>query len=788
MKLLSHGEQSNLLEHLAEVMSAATCLEERIIFACHDIGKATTPWQQYISNSMGRGSPHPHAAVGGILSALILRELNDNDALAWSLTALHVGAAHHSALQEIRDDPLKNAYLIVSDKQAKNFFLDEQEGIASLLPECPHELLLRSWDQLTTLATNVRARNEWNGQLATLSAESRLTIALRARQCLGRLCLFDHFSAAKQSGNATSIPTLNEALDTHPFTSRKKRIYPESAQTIHRLRVQLKNAFLQVIDADHLFYFIDAPTGLGKTETMLSAAEKILTQQSLHHIVFAVPQVSIADQIFEEYFQNEANAQIWNYRRIESTQSTFADHDKYTDADAVQREQHPFSHPYNVTTFNQVLLAMCHPDRLRCIRGLGLRDAVIIMDEFHKLPLSILPFFFRFAQEFSRQTNCRFIVGSATPLTQLDYFDITDYPRLDQQTTNAIYLNPRINSRRHYRSIGKRNIEQIIEQIEQIHSSTHDNLLVVVNLVAKGTWPLQHHFRGNWNPWQQLDALDNQSTERLILCLDGLMPPYLRRELVIKCKKAMKIRPVTLITTQMIEVGVDLDFDRALIDYQGIAATIQRGGRVGREGRDTPCDVAVFSLITDNEGTTSFDRLNQGEQKNSLRLKINPFKQIQETVNRFRAKEERFFDKWRDIKNDATLSDQLANIQRQIFGAEKFGDKMSTLLDIHSLGGSLGATLENTQFIAELFDEDHQQEIIILKDANAYETLEQLSRLIASNTSTQKERRAYFKILSDHKISINSSILTELNIGTPNAILPHPDESISVYQFQTTIL
>ncbi|MEG0334708.1 MAG: hypothetical protein RR607_09555, partial [Akkermansia sp.] len=103
-------------------------------------------------------------------------------------------------------------------------------------------------------------------------------------------------------------------------------------------------------------------------------------------------------------------------------------------------------------------------------------------------------------------------------------------------------------------------------------------------------------------------------------------------------------------------------------------------------------------------------------------------------------------------------------------------------------GGSLGATLENTQFIAELFDEDHQQEIIILKDANAYETLEQLSRLIASNTSTQKERRAYFKILSDHKISINSSILTELNIGTPNAILPHPDESISVYQFQTTIL
>ena len=52
MKLFSHGGNSDLREHLAEVMSAAESLEEKILFACHDLGKATRVWQDYILHKL----------------------------------------------------------------------------------------------------------------------------------------------------------------------------------------------------------------------------------------------------------------------------------------------------------------------------------------------------------------------------------------------------------------------------------------------------------------------------------------------------------------------------------------------------------------------------------------------------------------------------------------------------------------------------------------------------------------------------------------------------------------
>ena len=107
----------------------------------------------------------------------------------------------------------------------------------------------------------------------------------------------------------------------------------------------------------------------------------------------------------------------------------------------------------------------------------------------------------------------------------------------------------------------------------------------------------------------------------------------------------MKHRPVTLISTQMIEVGVDLDFDAGLIDYQGLAATIQRGGRVGRNGRAEECEVGVFSLI-DDTGKSTRTRLLEVREKYDSRLKVAPFDQIYKVESRFLKLEETFFRTW----------------------------------------------------------------------------------------------------------------------------------------------
>ena len=807
MNLSSHGFGSDLLSHLREVMEAATCLEEKIIMACHDIAKATIPWQEWINQEKKAGqSPHPHALAGGILAAAIILLLEKQkkpaqNTISWSLVALHAGAAHHTNLQEIRVDlsTLKDLRSISKDEQAKTFFLDDQHGIASLLPEIPSHIFQQAWEKLSLLAEiGGEERQGWTCLFKSLPAETLLHTYLRGRGCLGRLCLFDHFSAAKQSGKEIDMPAYDQAVENIPFTLRAKRIYPNSGETIHQLRSSLKTSFLQIVEQDSTFYLIDAPTGLGKTETMLSAAEKIRYNNSLQHIVFTVPQVSIADQIFEEYFATRANAQIWNYRRQEKTEdassetSSHSYNASYDDANALLVEQHPFSHSYNVTTFNQLLLAMFHPHRQRCIRGLGLNNAVIIMDEFHKLPLTILPLFFRFAKKFAEQANCRFILGSATPISLLPYWGLDpDIPQLPKELSERIYKDEEIDARRYYRNIGEQPIDEIIKKIETIHETSDENLLVVVNLVAKGSWPLQRHFRQRWNPWKQIEELDEDSAQRLIICLDGLMPPALRRTLICKCKEVMtlKKRPITLITTQMIEVGVDLDFDRALIDYQGIAATIQRGGRTGREGRKHTCSVDVFSLVT-TAATTSFEELNEVEKENSQRNQVEPFPTIQGCVDQLRKKEKQFFStKWGDrMLKDSELVEELKTIQEKSFGSERYDTLVEKFLPIFNQKERLGATFENTQFIAELFDDDHKLEIVVLKNGDDTAKLIKLANKIKSIQSSKEERKQYFQFISDYKISLNPKILSELYLGEPCGVLPPPDEGIRVFQKESNIL
>ena len=136
MKLFSHGIDSDLREHLAEVMTAAETPEERIISACHDLGKATKAWQAYIIGAAS-ASPHQHAAAGGLFAALLLLERGGDNAAYWSLVALHTAAAHHTALQQLGTAQLDSLALIAGDPQAKAFALDRDGGIASLLPELP---------------------------------------------------------------------------------------------------------------------------------------------------------------------------------------------------------------------------------------------------------------------------------------------------------------------------------------------------------------------------------------------------------------------------------------------------------------------------------------------------------------------------------------------------------------------------------------------------------------------------------------------------------------------------
>ena len=742
---------------------------ENILCACHDIGKATEAWQKYILKTDNRGeSPHPHATAGGLLSCFIILEHYGESALYPAFKALHTGAAHHGSITSIA---INNLHKITCDSQARAFLMDAEQGIASLIPEISSSELESAWLKMKEASniagTQINRLNELFDD--ELTSEMRLDAFIESRELLGRIVEADRFSAEIQS-NGIQNADFKEYLQKD-FVARAMKSLPVSGEKhIYKLRSSLRESFLDELKKrDSIFSFIDAPTGLGKTETMLRGAELIIKKNpEIKKIVFAVTLLSVADQIFDDYLKTSDSSQIWNSRRKESGDSSKEEEtSNFDDAAKLVFESNPFSESYNVTTFNQVLLAMCHPNRNRCMKSLRLASSVIIMDEFHKLPQVILPYFFKFAKRFAEKYNCRFILGSATPLESLDFWNLKESLKLPQEKALEIYSDTTVDRRRLYYNAGCLSIEELADKIEAFEIDEPDkNLLVVVNLIGDGSWPLRRRFNSEYNPWKELEQLKNASAgERIRVCLDGLVIPGIRAEIISETKRLMKEKSVsaTFISTQMVEVGVDLDFDAAIIDYQGIASTIQRGGRVGREGRTVPCKVEVFNLV--KEDTTSFRKLFDFQMKHDERLKFAAFSKLALKEKNFHAKEEEFFNKWGENElTDTELAHQLAEIQQTVFGKAQAPDIGKTLFTISCGDTSLGAGYENAQFIAELISNEKTENILIFESADQYANFKSIFDDVAENKSDMAKRAELRQIMSSNMISPSPAIVSELGL------------------------
>lgn len=413
------------------------------------------------------------------------------------------------------------------------------------------------------------------------------------------------------------------------------------------------------------------------------------------------------------------------------------------------------------------------------------------MDEFHKLPMKILPLFFSAAREFAKVENSIFIFGSATPFEQLEYWGIQDANSLNKAETSKLYSDEIVNNRREYVSLGKLTIDELIESIDERHEKRpSENLLVVVNLVALGSWPLRKHFCGGYNPWR--DAGVTTGNGRSLFVLDGLTPPALRRDIVLRCKEQMRQGGVTLVSTQMVEVGVDLDFDAAIIDYQGLASIIQRGGRVGREGRKDedgntkPCDVSVFSLVV-KDGDTSFDRLLRAYAESSLSREI----LNESTINRFADEEKKFFKKWMaDTRfKDQDLTEKLRDIQIKVFRNKETSNLWEEFFLNEQIRSNLGLCFENAQFLADLGGADYGVDIVVLPDISiANHLIYDLSNKINSNNSSLDERIEFRKILTDYSVSLNPSLKDELTINSHFWGIVSTPEPVSVYVSDSSII
>ncbi len=150
-----------------------------------------------------------------------------------------------------------------------------------------------------------------------------------------------------------------------------------------------------------------------------------------------------------------------------------------------------------------------------------------------------------------------------------------------------------------------------------------------------------------------------------------------------------------------------------------------------------------------------------------------------------------FFDGWKkdDILHDSDLSRRLSEIQQNTFQELSFSSEDFTgqWFSIQKYQQDLGCTFENAQWVAELFDTENDNEIILAESQEILDRLIFLDKRIGTNSSTPEERKEFLSLLNDRKIAPTHTVLEQLGLGTPAARLAYPD-SLDVYLLSAMIL
>jgi len=615
--LLSHPDKL-LSDHLLQVSKLARqfsdeceCpLTARINFAeiasligsSHDLGKATPYFQQYIRERdpvRRRKQGADPRTKHGLISALVAYWLVDAQ------------VRHISAEQQGLDFLPYAAYLVVKhhhgnlDTPLNSVIIDDRKE--KLLLEQWHSMNKDAFRSLLELIGIGYAYELISRNFGSLKANLINRLQLRPR--LRNISTYEYYylvntlysiviDADKTDVGIGSLPARAKIAPDVVNIYRQKRGWDQPQSNIDSIRNQVyfeSASRIEDMDLKHYILSMNVPTGLGKTLAAFNCALKLRRRiESVRNyaprIIYALPFLSIIEQNFDSISHalgEEAGSNI--LLKHHHLSDVF-----YKDDDDDERkisESELLTEGWNseiiVTTFVQLFHTLIGY-RNRSLRKLHrIANSIIILDEIQSLPHKYWLLLRDVMNYLSENMQVYFIMVTATkPLIFADhetyelieepkrYFDALDRIGLEAQTCSKIKLEE-------FR-------EMLAPEIEARPSS---RFLVVMNTIRSAE---------ELYSWldERFDSVSYLSTH--------IIPKH-RMERITRARDSKDIR--VLVSTQLIEAGVDIDFDVVYRDFAPLDSINQSAGRCNRNMRDDDKGIVRVVKLIDQTARTYASRI-----------------------------------------------------------------------------------------------------------------------------------------------------------------------------------
>lgn len=241
-----------------------------------------------------------------------------------------------------------------------------------------------------------------------------------------------------------------------------------------------------------------------------------------------------------------------------------------------------------VTTFNQVFNAFYSNQNRDLVKLWALRDSVVIFDEIQSIPRILLRDFAKTVRYLSDELNVDFILMSATIPAVKPMLPPDTWCNLLDERYYAMDFNNR------YTLVFKKEISTPEILVEQIRKAVglHNSVLCVVNTKKLAR-----------NIFKEVSKFTDSNE---IFLLSTLFVPKHRKAIIKRIGKRLSEKKKTiLISTQVIEAGVDLDFDFGFREFAPLYSIIQTAGRINRENRKEIREKATL-VITGKIGNSPY--------------------------------------------------------------------------------------------------------------------------------------------------------------------------------------
>ena len=387
-------------------------------------------------------------------------------------------------------------------------------------------------------------------------------------------------SVLRQPGD--SIPVLNQKLDRY----LEEQGFLKPGKEINQKRAAILRQCLEGGSQAPGLFSLTVPTGGGKTVSSLAFALRHAAAYGKKRVIYVIPYCSIIDQTagkFREILGSENVLEHHSgviYEKEGGSEQDWEDSCKHPMALATEN----WDKPVIVTTMVQFFESLYAARSSRCRKLHNIANSVVVFDEAQMMPVQHLrPCVMAIAQLVQHFSVTAVLCTATQPSLNRMFQEMAPDWKIRELCADTLSL---------YRSF-----RRVTFQMEPVPLSClelagrlmeHHQVLCIVNTRKAAQ-----------RVYQQLSGEGNYH-------LSTYLYPAQRQKLIQEIRDRLaEGLPCRVVSTSLIEAGVDVDFPAVYREQAGLDSILQAAGRCNREGGHSPEEsiVTVFTLedVGDNK-------------------------------------------------------------------------------------------------------------------------------------------------------------------------------------------